>query len=160
MIRRILVPLDGSGLSKAVLPSVADLARRLPAEVCFVRVVPLTPPPVEIAMMTGENANVGLLYEQLEDDSRAARGELAHLASDWRARGIATSWEVIRGGGEAGPEIVEFARSHGVDLIAMSTHGRSGLDRLILGSVAERVVLDSGLPVVVIRPFEVAADAP
>ncbi len=155
-IERLLVPLDGSELSQGVLPSVEELARRLSAEVCFVRVVPLTPDPIEMEMMSLANGNVGLLYEEIDAADQAARAQLARLASDWQARGITATWEVLHG--EAGPEIVEFARSRAVDLIAMSTHGRSGLDRLILGSVAERVVLDSGLPVIVIRPVEQASE--
>ncbi len=159
MIRRILVPLDGSDLAGQVLPQVEDLARRLPAEVWFVRVVELYP--AVLAMeptAAGMDNSAVLVCQALDAEEKEAGSQLSSLASEWRQRGIYATWEVIRG--NAAQSVVEFAHSNGIDLIAMSTHGRSGLGRLILGSVAERVVLDSGLPVMVIRPIEQVANPP
>jgi nucleotide-binding universal stress UspA family protein len=156
MIKRILVTIDGSHLAEDVLPHVEDLARRLPAEVYLLEVTPLHPSTVLVGALSQGNADVGLLYEELEIETQAARARLARLASDWQAKGIAVTWEVIRG--EAAHCIVDFAHSREVDLIAMSTHGRSGLSRLVFGSVAAQVIREAGLPVMVIRPFEETAN--
>jgi nucleotide-binding universal stress UspA family protein len=157
MIKRILVTLDGSELAEGVLPHVEDLARRLPAEVCFVRVVELHPS--ALAMQAGSEGMSGaepmyeLMNQELEMETQAARTRLTNLASEWQAKGITATWEVVRG--LAAASIVESAHARGVNLIAMSTHGRSGFNRLIFGSVAEQVVRDVGLPVLLIRPAEV-----
>jgi nucleotide-binding universal stress UspA family protein len=156
MIKRILVPLDGSDLAGQVLPQVEDLARRLPAEVWFLRVVELYPAMLTVEPTGAEMASAELVLEALDAEEEEAGSQLASLVSEWQDRGISATWQVIRG--DAAQSIVEFARSNDIDLIAMSTHGRSGLSRLIVGSVAELVVLDSGLPVMVIRPVEKVAE--
>jgi len=152
MIKRILVTLDGSELAQDVLPHVEDLARRLPAEVCFVRAVELNPSALAMDAGTAGMAGAELMYEELEAETQAAKVRLSLLASDWQTKGITATWEVVRG--EAAESIVELAHSRGTDMIAMSTHGRSGLSRLIFGSVAAKVVREAGLPVLVITPVE------
>ncbi len=155
MFERVLVPLDGSPLSEAVLNWVAKLgsSERTP-EIFLLRVVvpvpslaaaayegyvPLDPPTADI--------------DELLADARAYLGQVAqrlgpHVAAHPLARV-----------GEAGREIVAAARECGADLIAMSTHGRSGLGRLVLGSVADQVVRTAGLPVLLIRPSAAALEA-
>ncbi len=158
MIKRILVPLDGSDLAAQVLPQVEDLARRLPAEVWFLRVVELYPAVMASEPTGSDLASAVVVYEALDAEEEEARGQLASLASEWQARGIAATWQVIRR--YNAQSVVDFARSNGIDLIAMATHGRSGPDRLLFGSLAERVVLDAGLPVLVVRPVEEPATPP
>ncbi len=152
MIRRILVPLDGSELAGHILPQVEDLARRLPAEVWFVYVVELATAAIAMDSVGVWTGGPLVIYDQLDDEANEAARQLGTLVSEWRERGIATHSQVLWG--EPALEIVDFARSHEIDLIAMSTHGRTGLDHLILGSVAERVVLETRLPVLVMRPGE------
>jgi nucleotide-binding universal stress UspA family protein len=156
MIKRILVTLDGSDLAESVLPQVEDLARQLPAEVHFFRAVELHPSALAMEAgsegMSGAEPMYELMYVELEAETKAAKASLARLTSEWQAKGIAATWEVVRG--EAAPSIVETAHSRGADLLAMSTHGRSGLNRLIFGSVVEQVVREVGLPVMVISPVE------
>ena len=152
MIRRILVPLDGSELAGHILPQVEDLARRLPAEVWFVYVVELATAAIAMDSVGVWTGGPLVIYDQLDGEASEAARQLGTLVSEWQERGIAAYTQVLWG--EPALEIIEFARSHDVDLIAMSTHGRSGLDRLILGSVAERVVLEAGVPVLVVRPHE------
>ena len=155
MIRRILVTLDGSQLAEDVLPHVEDLARRLAAEVYLLQVISLSSAVMAADSGIGAGANAELVSELLKSETQVAESYLSALASEWRTRGLSVKWEVIRG--EPASGIVDFAQSHDIDLIAMSTHGRSGLSRLISGSVAEQVIREAGRPVLVIRPVEKAA---
>jgi nucleotide-binding universal stress UspA family protein len=154
VIKRILVPLDGSQLAEAVLPFVEDLALRLQAEVHFVQAVALHPPAV--LMETAEGlASAEILYEELEAEAKTASQRLTRISAEWKDKGITATGEVVRG--EAALSIIRYAQSQKADLIAMSTHGRSGLSQLIFGSVAEKVVREAGRPVMVVRPREVDA---
>jgi nucleotide-binding universal stress UspA family protein len=141
----IVVPLDGSSLSEGVLPYVENLALRLHAEVYFIQVVDPTPVatmPLAVPIST-------------EQELRNVEGYLSRLASDWQAKDIDTKWELLHGA--PATSIVNFARSHKAFMIAMSTHGRSGLSRLVFGSVADRVMREAGIPVLLVRPRERAA---
>jgi len=75
--------------------------------------------------------------------------DLAPIAAGLRARGVETAWEIRVGRAEE--QIVAGARAVGADLIAMSTHGRSGLGRLLFGSVAEQVLRRADVPVFLMR---------
>src|SRR5512139_857929 len=97
MIRRILVPLDGSDLAAQVLPQVEDLARRLPAEVWFVRIVELYPAVLAMEPAGAGMAGVELMCEALDAEDKEAERQLSNLASEWQGRGIYATWEVMRG---------------------------------------------------------------
>ncbi len=149
MIRRILVPLDGSELAEGVLPWVEDLARRLPTEVHFLQVVGL-PADLQLVDLGGQAiVDTGLLEEELDAQAKEAEDYLRRLATAWQSRGIETRWHMVRG--PAAISIIEFARSSDADLIAMSTHGRSGLGRLVFGSVADQVLREAGTPVLLVK---------
>ena len=140
MITRILVPLDGSEVAEGVLAPVEELANRLQAEVIFIRVLNLD---------SIFGAAPSLAVEQLEEDRAEAADYLWRLSRDWQEKGIDVRSEVVEGAPAS--RIVDYARTHGIDLIAMATHGRSGVTRLVLGSVTEQVVRESTAPVLVIR---------
>lgn len=145
-IRRIFVPLDGSELSSSVLPFVVDLAKPLNASVvAFHAVVP----PV-VAYPGAEP--MGFDTRLLDDMAEGARTFLASVAGDLAAQGIDAKPVVVTG--NAVDAIIALADEEGADLIAMSTHGRSGLGRLIMGSVADAVVRRSHRPVLLMRPAE------
>lgn len=145
MYQRILVPLDGSTLSETVLPHVEKLARALNAEIVLLHVdvspaptfefheSPLAPQPEEVKIMRAdEKQYLKHLCCRLErDDLR-----VTYLLRD----------------GVVADTILEAAEIEQADLIAMSTHGRTGMLRLLLGSVAEQVVHRSKIPVMLIRP--------
>lgn len=135
MFERILVPLDGSATAEAVLPHVVRLARRSGAEVTLVRaVVPMpvdTALPISIAM------------------TDSAEKYLEEKARQLELKGIRTRILV-----EKGPPawvILEAARRDAT-LIAMATHGTTGLARLVFGSVAESLLRASPVPVYLVRP--------
>lgn len=157
MIKNILLPLDGSELAECVLPYVEDLASCLKAKVYFVHVVDKSL--VQTFTATGE---VYMLDPKVMADANAretaeAQTRLSFLANEWQAKGIDVTTEVIDqlNSGSPGRSLIEYAHSHAIDLIAMSTHGRSGLNRLVFGSVAEEVVRgDHGIPVLLVKPTD------
>ena len=130
---RILVPLDGSILAEAILPVVAQLARDHEAEVILLEV------------MEGQ----GNLATELEA-VRQAGHYLERAAANLRSRGVGRVCVRVWYG-EADQAIANAATREEASIIGMSTHGRSGLDWLRLGSVAERVVRRAPVPVLLVR---------
>lgn len=132
-MKRILVPLDGSRLSEAIIPMAEALARDYEAGMVLVRA---------LYAQGSLDAEVGAQKE--------AEGYLASVAKGLEARGLPdVRWKVWYDNPDRA--IVDAARHNGVELIAMTTHGRGGLGRVLLGSVAESVVRRSPVPVLLIR---------
>jgi nucleotide-binding universal stress UspA family protein len=134
--------LDGSPVAEAIIPFILEIARPLGIAVALVRVLQLIPP----------MAIEGTRYfhaEEPEARRREAEEYLAPVAAKLRAGGVRVE-TVVRHGNPA-DEIVAAAREVGADLIAMTTHGRSGLGRLLFGSVAESVLRHGETPVFVMR---------
>jgi nucleotide-binding universal stress UspA family protein len=147
MLERILVPLDGSQLAEAVLGQVARLLRFRDASLILFRAVPL---PVQPGVDGGP-----FVFQDMDTE---AKRYLSVVASELRTQGTKVQ-EVIRFGDEASG-ILEAARQHSATLIAMATHGRTGLAHFVFGSVTEQVLRESEIPVLVLRSFEeVAASA-
>jgi nucleotide-binding universal stress UspA family protein len=145
MYRRALVPLDGSPLAEGVLPLLLKIARPLDMSIRLLRV--LEPPSTAI----GDGMRPSLLADP-ESRVREAEDYLAASAASLRALGTDVTVEVRHG--RPDEQIVEAARETGADLIAMSTHGRSGLGRLLFGSVAEQVLRNADVPVFLMRQTE------
>ncbi len=137
--RRICCAIDFSGCSRRAMEEAAALARRLGVELLVLHVRPpahttaATPfaPPQHATAPAGEETLAAWTADALR-----------------LAPGLTTSVELS---GSPPEEIVRFAREFGCDLIVVGTHGRSGLGRLALGSVAEAVVRTAGCPVLVVR---------
>jgi nucleotide-binding universal stress UspA family protein len=152
MYKRVIVPLDGSPLAEGMLRFIVDIAGPLDLEVVLLRVIRILPPQVTETLRSA-------LLESVEQNTADAREYLAPLAEDLRTRGIRVRTEVRHG--ESADEIVDCAHEADADLIAMTTHGRSGLGRLLFGSVAEAVLRQAEIPVFLMRLTEaqVAAGA-
>ena len=145
--RRIIVPLDGSGLAEAVLPHASALASKLKLDMVLVRTYGLPPDAYVVAdgvINQGPAPYRKSLHEECE---KYLDGKVAGLRADGLA---AVSANVIEG--DPASEIVDLAASAPQSLIAMSTHGRSGIGRWALGSVAEKVIQHSRAAVLLIRP--------
>jgi universal stress protein A len=144
-LKRILVPIDFSDCSKKALQYALPLAKEHQAALTLLYVVP---PP---AYGTGEYG--GIDYVQLEASlTQGGEKELAKLAVD-EVRGEVSTDTLVRVGSPA-REIVDAARRVPADLIVISTHGRTGLKHVLLGSVAEHVVQRAPCPVFVVRERE------
>jgi nucleotide-binding universal stress UspA family protein len=145
MYKRALVPLDGSSVAEAIIPFILDIAGPLDMEVVLLRVVePIAPMVIE-----------GSRHVEVEDiEARRTDAEeyLAPVAVELRNKGVRVESRVRRG--NTTEEIVAAARETGADLIAMSTHGRGGLGRLMFGSVAQAVLGHVDMPVLLMRATE------
>ena len=140
--KRALVALDGSISSEAMLRFVLEIAGPLDMTVHLVRVVePLTPTIADDIYRPS--------VEDVEARRRDAEEYLAPIAAALRSRGLSAAWEVRRG--RPAEEILAAAAERGVDLIAMATHGRTGVGRLLFGSVAETVLRRAPVPVFLMR---------
>jgi nucleotide-binding universal stress UspA family protein len=150
--KRAVVALDGSPVAKAIIPFILEIAGPLDMEVVLVRVNRPIPPEV----IEGSRH---VIVEDPETSRVAAEEYLASVEGELLNKGIRVRSQVRRG--QPAEEIVLAARETGADLIAMTTHGRSGLGRLLFGSVAEAVLRESRLPVFLMRVTEaqVAAHA-
>ena len=146
MLKSIIVPLDGSELAEAVLPIVADMAKKLDLEIELFRTYH-----VPYNVYSGDEGLYAVNYEEL----LAGLGDeaveyLEKKAADLKRLGVAKV-QCITKEGLAADEIISLGRKTPDNLIAMSSHGRSGVRRWVLGSVTELVVRHSGDPVLVIR---------
>jgi nucleotide-binding universal stress UspA family protein len=140
--KRVLVALDGSPSSEAVLRFLLEIAGPLDMTVMLLRVLePVPPMPLE--------GTRHLTLQEVEGRRHEAEEYLAPIAAGLRARGVAVTFQVRQG--RPDQEILAAAREHGADLIAMATHGRTGLGRLLFGSVAEAVLRHATVPVFLIR---------
>ena len=150
MYKRVLVPLDGSPLAEAIIPFLVEIAGPLDMSIVLLRVLE----PVPVAVIEGVRQTMVDISEARRRDAEAY---LASVAAPLKSRGISTSCEVRTGRPDL--RIVEAARELGADLVAMSTHGRSGLGRLLFGSVAEQVLRHAEVPVFMMRHTAVASPA-
>jgi universal stress protein A len=143
-VKHILVPIDFSDCSKKALQYALPLAREQKAALTLLYVV---------APAYGAGENGGIDYGQLEASMReGAEKELAKLVVN-EVRGEVSTDALVRVGSPA-REIIETAKSLPADLIVISTHGRTGLKHVLLGSVAEHVVQGAPCPVLVVRERE------
>jgi nucleotide-binding universal stress UspA family protein len=144
MYKKILVPLDGSQLAEAVLPHAEALAKSEGAEIVLLS-VPVTPS-LEFLSRSPGLANKVIKETEIETESYLDL-EVAKLQKD----GIKVT-SIMREG-PIPDMILKVADEIHADVIAMSTHGRSGVQRWLMGSVADRVVHHSHIPVMLIHPF-------
>lgn len=148
-MKRILVPLDGSVFGEAALPCAEELARVSKAEIILMQSV--APHRLEIDLAETRSPHLSKLSEEYLEVARAsARDYLAGIEKKLAQNGIAAHSVV-----EVGPpaeSIVACAKKNAVDIIALSTHGRSGLSQLMMGSVANKVLHYAEVPVLLVRP--------
>ncbi len=146
MLNKILVPLDGSPFAEAVLPQARALAECTGAQILLLRVIPT---PI-YNLVFASNPPLPLQANPEYDTRTLAESYLERVVAEHFSGESDVQREVSSGA--TADVILEFASGQNVDIIAMSTHGRSGISRLMLGSVAEEIVQRSHLPVLLVRP--------
>ena len=146
MYKKIMVPLDGSELAECVLPHVEAFIEGFKAcKVVFVRVVePLT--------MSFRDHSV-LMAKELEETESARKSSaedyLKRVVTRLKHEGAELHSEVIVGKIE--DRLADYAEDNDVDLILIATHGRSGVTRWVMGSVADKILRSSNVPVLMVR---------
>jgi len=142
-LQRILVPLDGSTTAEQVLPAATLIAKAMCAEMALLR--------VSIVYLLG--SFVGEWLEPLQGSfktaNQCAKDYLDHVGGRLEGEGVEVSTTVQMGA--VAESIVQYAETQQMDLIAMCTHGRTGVGRWTLGSVADRVLRASSMPILLVR---------
>ena len=143
--KRALVPLDGSMVAEAILPQFLCMAHALSMDVALIRVVVPTKP-VSIEEAPTELGKYTAMMERMLDEADTYLRSVAALPAFEGLKVMTT----VRTG-EAPQEIIASAKEIGADVIAMTPHGRTGLKRLLFGSVAEAVLRAAEIPVFMLR---------
>jgi nucleotide-binding universal stress UspA family protein len=142
----IMLTLDGSELAEKAIPHAVAIAKQFGARLLVVRVVPPVVQPLDVDY--GMSAPYG--YEKIiEAEVQGANDYLAGIVKAIEAEGL--SVETATPLGEPATAILDTANQQGVGLIVMATHGRTGFRRLVFGSVADRVLREAEIPVLLIR---------
>jgi len=158
MFKRLLVPLDGSGFGAQAIKYAAEVAKQFKAEIILLQVVKPATPIIATQGLTPSSitptvpkVSIEAAFEQEESETNRANLYLADKVRELERQHFEVSYQIIIG--DAASSIIDFADKKGVDMIVMTTHGKSGIVRAIMGSVADEVLRKSGKPVLVIRPL-------
>jgi len=153
--KTFIVPLDGSERSESVLPHVETLARQRTIEPINIALLRVCDPPIAPSYYSPELSGVPLnwgefMEQEMTRSKQAAFEYLSDLKERLKDTGANITTEILVG--KAGDEIIEYATKNPYSVIVMTTHGRSGLSRLVYGSVAESVLMGVSNPTLVIKP--------
>ena len=150
MLERILVPLDGSKVGEAALPCVEDLISRLKPELQIEVTLFQVVSSLTYYVVAGEaSARVPYTEKELEAIKQKAIDYLTKTSANLESKGAIIKTKVSTG--SAASEIVKAADEMNAGVIAMSTHGRSGLGRWAFGSVTDRVLREANVPILMVR---------
>ena len=146
LINRILIPLDGSELSKLALPVGEELAAKLKVSATLFQMANM------IRLYDdGTGASAYIDYTKLnEDEKKRVSAEMIALEKELKEKGLDVT-NIVTSGFDAADEIIEVCKKIGVDLVVMSTHGRSGLGRWVFGNVAEKVLRHGETPLLLVH---------
>lgn len=142
-INKILVAVDLSPQSNTVAEYAECLAKSLGAEILAVYIAP------SLSQYVGFHVPASSIENFVGEVVNGAEKTMTAFVSE-KFKAVKASGKVVNG--YAADEIINQAKDYGADLIIMGTHGRSGLDRILFGSVAEKVVKTSNIPVLTVRP--------
>jgi nucleotide-binding universal stress UspA family protein len=146
-IREILVPLDGSALAEAALAPAAAIAELFEAELVLAQIVP----PLTAGSLLPVNFAAGYDRDAVALQRRQAQDYLEECGEALRKRGIRVRTTVAVGP-NVGEALIGLAHPQRIDLVAIATHGRSRVQRLMLGSVADKLIRGAEPPVLAVRP--------
>ena len=143
MYNTILVPLDGSKRAEAIIPHVEELSQRYGAKVIFLQVV--EPKIVGI----GSDVTYSVYQDSVSSINKEAESYLDGIKNEFKEKGIEGYSKVVHG--YIVETIIDVAKREDVDLIALASHGRSGLSRVFYGSVAAGVLHRADRPLLLVR---------
>lgn len=146
MYKKILVPLDGSALAERAINHAAEIARGAGAELILLEVV-------QVPLAKTPEAGLTEEIKSIQEIAAQSKIYLNMLAARVGKEGIKVRTVVMEGAADGA--ILGFAHNEDVDIIVMSTHGRTGLSKALMGSVAEKVMLTTKRPVMLVKPERV-----
>jgi nucleotide-binding universal stress UspA family protein len=150
MFEKILVCLDGSELAEQILPYATEEAVHFGSSLVLLRVITAhSSMPMAAASVPAYTTEA--VTQQIESEVQETKAYLESLAQALRQKGLHAECVILHGL-QVGEAIVSYADGNNVGLIAIATHGRSGLGRLVFGSVADFVLRESGLPILLVKP--------
>ena len=145
MHTRIILPLDGSATSEAALPAAIEQAKAFKIPVHILRVVDTQV--LEQASGSAAAFNYSMIGEMFEEESNDAKSYVEDMVKRLKAEGIEATYDVRVG--PVASTILDVVKEG--DMIVMGSHGRSGLKRWVVGSIAEDVIRKSDVPVLLVR---------
>jgi nucleotide-binding universal stress UspA family protein len=151
LFNRVLVPLDGSMEAEQAVFCISEIAAKLKMEVILFQVLVRGYPVVS----TSGGGGYGLVMyseQQIESDKVFTQNYLDKIGAQLKPQGVIVKTEIRFG--NAAEEIIKYAEELSIDLVAMSTHGRSGIRRWVLGSVAEKVLYEGSSPLLLV-PYRI-----
>ncbi len=149
LFRKILVPLDGSKLSEAAVPEVVSLSKAIGGEIVLFQVI-------EHVTVARQTTGAEIAWHTISDIESRIRSEVVgylNRLKETLQREVTSVTTAVAEGSPA-DKIIDYSQSNNIDLIAMSTHGRSGIGRWVFGSVTEKVLQSGDKAVLVVRPKE------
>ena len=153
MYKKIMVPLDGSELAECVLPQVETfIAGCQVSTLVFVRVIEPAGLTYKGAYVTSKDdlEKIEMYTKRIEEGRKRNADEyLKGVVSRLKPGGVKYQTEVLSG--KVAESLVDYAEANGVDMIIIATHGRSGVSRWVRGSIADRVLRASRVPVLMVR---------
>ena len=157
MFEKILVPLDGSTYSARAIPYAIAMAEKFDSEIILLQVVrpvsPLAPTSPTGTLIASPATNKLLVQQAAEEQTQNIDGVRCYLeyqANLIRGQQLKVSYKIVVG--DPAEAIIEFCQKEAISLVIMTTTGKSGLKRALLGSVTDRVIREPGFPVFAIRP--------
>ena len=142
MFSKILVPLDGSSLSEKALDPAVEMAGKEDTEIILLEAV-------QDSLAAVPEARYLVPPKEIYRSAVVSMKYLREIAARMRTEGVRVRWHVLEG--DPTSAILSYAHHEDVDVIVMSTHGRSGLTRMVMGSVAAKVSITTHRPVVLVK---------
>lgn len=154
MYKNIMVPLDGSELAECVLPHVDIFVTGCQVEtITFVRVVEPAPARYSEISTTAnphEYENIQKKVEKIEEERRSSANQyLNHIIA--RVKKGGTAFKAVVLAGHVADKLADYVEPNKIDLVLIATHGRSGISRWVRGSIADKVLRSSSVPVLMVR---------
>jgi nucleotide-binding universal stress UspA family protein len=146
LINHILIPLDGSELSKLALPAGEEFGAKLKVPITLFQMA------TTIKLYNDVSGTSTYIdYTKVNDDEKKhAVSEMSILEQELKAQGLNVNI-IVTPGSDAATEIIELCRKSGIDMVVMSTHGRSGLGRWVFGNVAEKILRHGETPLLLVH---------
>ena len=151
-IKKILLPLDGSAFAERAAPVAQQIAAALHADLLIVRIIPTL---VWAYAAAGGPTSADVYERLLRDEELEVESYLSRMVASGESLGIKTLTIAARG--EVATALLDIMKDEQVDLVVMSTHGRTGAERFALGSVADRVLRGGSAPTLLLRSFSDSA---